>query len=116
MKQKHDKGYMRLNKMYHWAIQRYLVDGPFHDFNPARDETAVVLAAENTAVAGESSPGSATAVAVCSENPYTKHINKRSRTGAQYNSHQRKIVQDWKRRRSRGGGGIDQPRRYVMHF
>ena len=93
-----DKGYIKLLKLYIRAIKVYIAEGPVAAASEAAGETAV---AEYTQTAA--AVCSQTAVAVCSDDPNIKHIPKRPRP-AQYESTQRGVIQNWKRRRVIGGG------------
>ena len=97
-----DKGYMKLLRMYMQEIKMYLNEGPVVAASAAGGEAAAAEYSQ-TAVAVCSD----TAVAVCSDDPSIRHIPKRPRLGCRYHSTKRGVIQNWKRRRLIGGGGID---------
>ena len=96
-----DRGYMKLLRLYMKAVKMYIVQGPVVAASVAAGETAAKEHSQTAVAVCEQ-----TAVAVCSDDPNIKHMSKRVRP-RQYQSTKRGVIQNWKRRRSQGGGGID---------
>ena len=82
------------------TIKKYIAEGPVVAASEAASETAV---AEDTMTVV--AVGSQTAVAVCSDDANRRRTPKRHQLGCPYHSMKRDVIQNWKRRRIKGGGG-----------